>query len=156
MQEKTQPLKVRYRNLFLQDIMTHFKLAGKQIKNFTQKAFAVLALSVTFSSVASPVFAESLQVGDKSFEIIDDIKIVINRESIDKQPMQVNQNGNRYKILKFLSALTQEKEVETLPGEKKKPNLLYRLAQVQDRQTGQILTVALLITFNPPIKQIGM
>ncbi|MBD2667180.1 hypothetical protein B6N60_04566 [Richelia sinica FACHB-800] len=136
--------------------MTRFTFVGKPIRRFTQTAFAVLPFFLTFSSVVSPAFAESLQVGDKSFEIIDDIKIVINRESIDEQPMQVNQNGNRYKILRFLPALTQEKEIEPLPGQKKKPNLLYRLAQVQDQQTGKTLTVALPIIFNPPIKQIGL
>ena len=136
--------------------MTQFTSVGKLFAMFTKTASAGLVLSVIFSSIASPVFAESLQVGDKSFEIIDDIKIVINRESIDKQPMQVNENSNRYKLLKFLPALTQEKKIEPLPGEKKKPNALYRLAEVQDRQTGKTLTVALPIIFNPPIEQIGI
>lgn len=136
--------------------MTQLNSVGKLFAIFTKTVSAGLAFSVIFSNTASPVFAESLQVGDKSFEIIDDLKIVINRHETDSQPMQVNQNGDRYKILKFLPALTQEKEIEALPGEKKKPNLLYRLAEVQDQQTGKTLKVALPIIFNPPIKQIGM
>jgi hypothetical protein len=136
--------------------MAQLNSVGKLFATFTKMASAGFAFSVIFSSVASPVFAESLQVGDKSFEIIDDIKIVINRHETDSQPMQINQNGNRYQLLKFLPALTQEKEIQPLPGEKKKPNPLYRLAEVQDRQTGKTLTVALPIIFNPPIKQIGI
>jgi hypothetical protein len=136
--------------------MTQIHSVGKLLTTFTKTAFAGLALAVTFSCVSAPVLAESLQVGDKSFEIIDDIKIVINRESIDEKAMQVNQNSNRYKIRKFLPILTQEKEINPLPGDQKKPNLLYRLAEVQDRQTGKILTVALPIIFNPPIQQIGI
>ncbi|MFM2061014.1 MAG: hypothetical protein RLZZ507_684 [Cyanobacteriota bacterium] len=125
--------------------MTHFTSVGKRIKQFTQTAFAGLALFVTFSTLASPVFAESLQVGDKSFEIIDDMPIVINRNATDEKSklMEVTKSNGRYQFISFLPALTQEKTVASAATS------LYRLAEVQDLTTGQKLKVALPIVFKP-------
>lgn len=120
---------------------------------FTKTASAGFAASLMFSSFASPVLAETLQVGDKSFEIID-MPIVINRNTTDdndEKLMKIQSNG-RYQLIKILPALTQEKTVASAPAARS----LYRLAEVQDLKTGKKLKVALPVTFNPPIVPIRL
>lgn len=112
---------------------------------FTKTASAGFAVSMMFSSFASPAFAESLQVGDKTFEIID-MPIVINRNATDNNNQLMNiQSNNRYQLIKMLPALTQERTVAPPPSAR----LLYRLAEVQDLKTGKRLKVALPVVFNP-------
>jgi hypothetical protein len=89
---------------------------------------------------------QPLTVGGQEYVVITSLPITINRNNAES-PMQqtkVSTDG-RYQFVGFLNAITQERQEADPPAARQ----LYRLATVQDRQTGKTVKAALPIRFEP-------
>lgn len=89
---------------------------------------------------------QPLVVGGEEYVVINSLPVTINRNNAES-PMQqtkVSADG-RYQFVNFLNAITQERREADPPAARQ----LYRLANVQDRETGKIIKAALPIQFEP-------
>jgi hypothetical protein len=105
----------------------------------------LLGIGMIFLSLnqTPPALSQSLQIDGKEYPIIDSLVITIDRGVTETPPItypEVSSDG-RYELLKVLPAITRELQVEPPPA----PRRLYRMAEVRDRQTNKVLTVAIPI-----------
>lgn len=107
--------------------------------------------SVSLSTFSQAIVAnnEPLVVEGKSYPVLNELSIIVNRNSVGSAIMTIRSDG-RYELVRFLSSMTQERKEAPAP----EPHQLYRLAEVLDTENGKTLQVAIPIRFNPPINPV--
>ncbi len=121
------------------------------LKALTLKAVVLTAILLPSTLPANAQTPNSdpnqpLVVGGEEYVVISSLPITVNRNDANS-PMQqtkVSADG-RYRFVSFLNAITQEREEAAPPVARQ----LYRLANVQDQETGKTIKAALPIRFEP-------